>query len=193
MTALLDRRHTLTDRPCPPAGDVASALRALTEAELLRLRAVARLRARALPGGIGWSDLLHEAVLRALDGSRRWPPDVPLPAFLGGIMRSLCDEHWRRHRREGASPLPGRAAVLVADPSPGGDPERACASAEALAALDRLFAADPVALRILAGLAGGLSAEEIRRRYGMGEVEYDTARRRMRRLLLRSGLAWGGR
>jgi hypothetical protein len=73
----------------PPQRDVGAALAALSEEDLLRLRAIARLRARSLPGGMSWSDLLHEAVLRALTGARPWPPGVPLLAFLAGVMRSL--------------------------------------------------------------------------------------------------------
>jgi RNA polymerase sigma-70 factor (ECF subfamily) len=70
--------------------------------------------------------LLQEAVLRALTGTRPWPPAVPLLAFLAGVMRSLCDEQWRRHRRQEHLPiLHGGGAD---------DPERACAAAEALAA-----------------------------------------------------------
>jgi DNA-directed RNA polymerase specialized sigma24 family protein len=84
----------------PPERDVGAALAAMSEEDLLRLRAIARLRARSLPGGMSWSDLLHEAVLRALTGARPWPPGVPLLAFLAGVMRSLCDEQWRRHRRQ---------------------------------------------------------------------------------------------
>src|SRR5215469_12166954 len=72
----------------PPQRDVGAALAALSEEDLLRLRAIARLRARS-----SWSDLLHEAVLRALTGARPWPPGVPLLAFLAGVMRSLCDEN----------------------------------------------------------------------------------------------------
>ena len=54
-------------RPAEPSRqDVGAALVALSEEDLLRLRAIARLRARSLPpGGMTWSDLLHEAVLRA--------------------------------------------------------------------------------------------------------------------------------
>ena len=52
----------------PPQRDVGAALAALSEEDLLRLRAVAKLRARSLPDGMSWSDLLHEAVLRALTG-----------------------------------------------------------------------------------------------------------------------------
>jgi len=54
----------------PPRWDVGAALAALSEEDLLRLRAIARLRARSLPEGMSWSDLLHEAVLRALTGAR---------------------------------------------------------------------------------------------------------------------------
>jgi RNA polymerase sigma-70 factor (ECF subfamily) len=89
-----------------PRRDVGAALAALSEEDLLRLRAIARLRARFLPEGMSWSDLLHEAVLRALTGARPWPPGVPLLAFLAGVLRSICDEQWRRHRRQDHLPTP---------------------------------------------------------------------------------------
>lgn len=173
----------------PPPRDVAAALEALSDEDMLRLRALARLRARGLPGGVAWSDLLHEAVLRALEGTRRWPPDVPLLAFLAGIMRSLCDEQWRRRRRESLVP-PREASATLADVTGDADPERVYAAAEALAAVDRLFACDVVALKVIAGLTNGLGAEEIQRLYDIPVTEYSTARRRMRRALLRHGLAW---
>ena len=160
-----------------------AALAALSEEDLLRLRAIARLRARSLPDGMSWSDLLHEAVLRALTGARPWPPGVPLLAFLAGVMRSLCDEQWRRHRRQDHLPA-------LHDSGGSDDPERACAAAEALAAIQRLFASDAAALKVIAGLISGMAAEDIRRHYGLTAVEYDTTRRRIRRNMLRHGLAW---
>ncbi len=170
--------------PTPPTPrDVGAALAALSEDDLLRLRALARLRARALPGGLSWSDLLHEAVLRALAGSRPWPPGVPLLAFLAGVMRSLCDEHWRHHRRQAALPALDESGRCY-------DPERACAAAEALATIHRLFASDAGAMTVITGLIGGMTAEEIRGHYGLTAIEYDTARKRIRRALLRHGLAW---
>lgn len=175
----------------PPPGDVGEALNALSDDDLLRLRALARLRARGLPGGVAWSDLLHEAMLRALEGTRRWPPGVPLLAFLAGIMRSLCDEQWRRRRREGLLlQADGTAAATMADAGSNADPERVYAASEALAAVDRLFASDVEALKVIAGLTNGLAAEDIQRHYGLTSTEYDTTRRRMRRALLRHGLAW---
>ena len=122
------------------------------------------------------------------DGARRWRTGLPLVAFLSGVMRSLRDEHWRRHRRESL-----RAAAVSADHREDSDPERVFASVQSLAELNRLLARDGAALRVLTGLAAGLDAEEIRRTYELGPVEYDTTRRRIRRLLLRHGLVWSGR
>lgn len=170
-------------RPAPAQQDIRAALATLPEDDLLRLRAIARLRARALPGSNSWSDLLHEAVLRALSGARPWPPGVPLLAFLAGVMRSLCDEQWRRHRRE-------TVLLSLEAAGPADDPERAYAASQALAAIHRLFASDEAALKVITGLIGGMEAEAIRHHYGLTAVEYDTTRRRMRRAMLRHGLAW---
>ena len=169
------------------AGDVGRALKALSDADLVRLKSLARLWSRGLPGGIGWADVLNEAILRSLDGSRRWPPDVPLLAFLSGVMRSIRDEHWRRVRRDHALLV----AAPDADRSPiaPDNPERVLAAAQALGAINGLFADDPAALKILTGLAEGMTASDIRLHYDMSEREYDSTRKRMRRALLRQGLA----
>jgi DNA-directed RNA polymerase specialized sigma24 family protein len=176
--------------------DIAGAIRALSDTDLVRLKALAQLWVRGLPGGLTWADLMNEAIARALDGSRRWPPGVGLLAFLSGVMRSICDDHWRRVRRDHELFVPGEnladpcACGEEADLPPG--PERLLAAAQALSAVNRLFAHDPPALKIIAGLADGLTAKEICGLYGMEERDYDTVRKRMRRALLRSGLEWGG-
>jgi len=146
---------------------VGAALAALSEEDLLRLRAIAKLRARSLPDGMSWSDLLHEAVLRALTGTRPWPPGVSLLAFLAGVMRSLCDEQWRRHRRE------DRLHILHGS---GGadDPERACAAAEALAGILRLFASDKPALKVITGLISGSGRHPSSLRSDRRGIRYDT-------------------
>jgi hypothetical protein len=43
-------------------------------------------------------------------------------------------------------------------------------------------------LQIIAGIGEGLSAEQIRAAIGISQTEYDSARKRMRRVLLREGL-----
>lgn len=113
--------------------------------------------------------------------------------FVAGIMRSLKNEHWRR--------TPGRAArretlpidelesardIELRDPAP--TPERSLSARQELAAIRKLFAGDPLCLRIIAGLGEGLSPEEIRSRHQISRTDYDSARKRMRRTLLKEGL-----
>ena len=166
--------------------DATRAIQALSDTDLVRLKALAQLWGRGLPGGIGWADVLNEAILRVLNGSRRWPADVPLLAFLSGVMRSICDDHWRRRRREPRAEADVAFGLSAEDTAP--DPERTLAAAQALVEVHRLFARDPCALKIISGLADGLTASEICRHYGITERDYDTARKRMRRALLRGGL-----
>jgi RNA polymerase sigma-70 factor (ECF subfamily) len=171
------------------AADAASAIEALSETDLVRLQALARLWSRGLPGGFGWADVLNEAVVRVLDGSRVWPLGVPILAFLSGVMRSICDDYWRRVRHEQRLLVsrddqnqPGLSAEPVDELA---DPERVAVAVATLAEIFRLFATDPIALRIIDGMAGGLTATEICSAYDISALDYDTARRRMRRALMR--------
>jgi DNA-directed RNA polymerase specialized sigma24 family protein len=170
--------------------DVSHAIHSLSGPDLLRVKALARLWSRGLPGRINWSDVLHEAIARALSGTRKWPAGVPILAYLSGIMRSICEDRWRREQLE-LNVFGSDCGLTPEDETDGTiDPERALAAAQALAAITQLFAADPLALKIIAGLADGRSAAEICEHYGLSEREYDTTRRRMRRALLRHRIEW---
>jgi DNA-directed RNA polymerase specialized sigma24 family protein len=181
----------LDDSQVISPADMALALKLVDETDLLRLKTIARLHSRGLPPDLSWEDLIQEAFARVLTGSRRQPEGVATIAFLGGVMRSLKAEHWRRVSR---SPDYGRAdhAVEPWDPAP--DPEHLLNAVQELAAIDRLFADDSLALQIIAGLSEGLSAEQIRRASDISKTDYDSARKRMRRILLREGLtSWARR
>jgi DNA-directed RNA polymerase specialized sigma24 family protein len=172
----------------------ALALKLVTEADLLRLKVIARLHARGLPPHISWSDLLQEAFARMLDGSRRRPDDVPLVAFLAGVMRSIKTEHWRRARREAMQWPKLLAEMESSDPQgeeacdEAPDPERSLIAMQELAIIYQLFADDARALRVILGLAEGRSPEEICASYDMSKTDYDSTRKRIRRVLLREGL-----
>jgi DNA-directed RNA polymerase specialized sigma24 family protein len=164
-----------------------------SEIELLRLKTVARVYARGLPPDVAWDDLLQEALTRIISGARRQPEGVPIVAFVAGIMRSLKAEHWRRVKRSGGDEMLrldriGNASreVDLHDPGPG--PERSLSAQQELAAIERLFADDHVVLKIIAALGQGLSAEQISIAMGISKIDYESARRRMRRTLLREGL-----
>jgi DNA-directed RNA polymerase specialized sigma24 family protein len=185
--------------PMQPPAVRALAMKLVSNCDLLRLKVIARLHGRSLPPDVCWADLLQEAFARVLDGSRTIPSGVPTVAFLAGVMRSIKAEHWRRRRRATQQqPVLASEYQLVqaetaeaCDPQP--DPERWLIAAQELQAIGTLFAHDPVALQIIAGLGDGLSAEEIRRALGLGKTDYDSARRRMRRALIRAGLTLGVR
>jgi DNA-directed RNA polymerase specialized sigma24 family protein len=183
--------------PVQPPAVRALAMKLVTDCDLLRLKVIARLHGRSLPPDVSWADLLQEAFARVLDGSRAIPPGVPTVAFLAGVMRSIKAEHWRRRRRAtDQQPVLATEYQVVAaetaeacDPQP--DPERWLIASQQLEAVGLLFAQDPVALQIIAGLGDGLTAEEIRRTLGMSKTDYDSARKRMRRALIRAGLTTG--
>ncbi|MEJ1961177.1 MAG: sigma-70 family RNA polymerase sigma factor [Gammaproteobacteria bacterium] len=186
----MPQRHLkLSDHRVISPTDSALALKLVTEMDLLRLKAISRLHARGLPPDVGWEDMLQEALTRVLTGARQQPEGVPIVAFLAGIMRSLRTDHLRRARR-GAGKDEGlrldqkddeSAPVEIRDPTP--DPERAVSAVQELVEIKRLFADDPIALKIIAGLAEGLEAEQIRAAKRLSKIDYDSARRRMRRCL----------
>lgn len=188
MRPLVDTR---TLRPT----ESALALKLVSEMSLLRLKTIARLHARGLPPDLGWEDLLQEALTRVLTGARRIPEGVAPVAFIAGIMRSLRSEHWKRcgaaRRRRNAPGGSGRYSARTEGPDVAPDPERSLIAAEELQAIERLFADDPVALRIIDALGEGLAAEQIRTRLSLTKTEYDSARKRIRRCLLREGLTCG--
>jgi RNA polymerase sigma-70 factor (ECF subfamily) len=187
----------LADQRILTPAQVALALNIISRMDFLRLKAIARLHARGLPPDVGWEDLLQEAFTRAMVGSRRKPQGVAMVAFLAGVMRSLRAEHWRRARGEASpketlridhQPDLSRAAELR---DPGSDLERALLAREQIEAIEQLFTGDAVALGIVAGLAEGRSAAQIRSALRISKTDYDSARKRMRRALLREGLTCG--
>jgi RNA polymerase sigma-70 factor (ECF subfamily) len=186
----------------PSPAQRALALKLVTEMDLLRLKTIARCYARGLPPHVGWEDLLQEAFARVLSGSRRQPEGVTTLVFLVGVIRSLRAAHLRRARSSGTlaraesaerNPADVDEAAVAADgpPDPAPDPEQAVSSLQQIAAIELLFSDDALVLRIIEGLAEGLTAEQIRTSHGISPVEYDSARKRMRRILLREGLTCG--
>ena len=129
-----------------------------------------------------------------LDGSRRQPEDVPMVAFLAGVMRSIKEQYWRQARR-GARQLPKLLAELgpidfredeLPDPAP--SPERRVIAIQEMDAINKLFEDDLQARQIIAGLYEGWTPEETCATYAMSKTDYDSTRKRMRRALVRAGL-----
>ena len=171
---------------------MADGLRGLTDADLRRLEGIARVRALGLHE-VEWQDLLHEAVVRTLDGARQWPMDVGLVVFLRETMRSIASEHWRRRRidpivpdsRLRDPPDDVEATVLDSVADPTADPERDAAAAETLARIEEAFEGDLDALHVLWGMALGKSPSEIQDEGQLDARRYASTQRRIRRTLAR--------
>lgn len=194
MVAEMPQIPKLIDKRVLLPAQTALALGVVTRMELLRLKTIARIYTRGLPPDVTWDDLLQEALTRIIVGARRQPEEVPLVAFVAGVMRSLRAEHWRRVLKGSPSHDAvridrigdGSRSVDLRDPSPG--PERSLSAQQEIRAIECLFADDPLVLKIIAGLGQGLPAEQIRAALKISKTDYDSARRRMRRTLLREGL-----
>jgi len=180
----MPRTLPLADNRILLPAQTALALKLVSEIDLLRLKTLARLHARGLPADVNWEDLLQEAITRMLVGSRKLPDGLSVIAFLAQVMRSLKAEHWRRVLSGGV--VGTERAIELRDPAPG--PERSLMARQELNAIERLFTDDRVARQIIAGLGEGLSPEEICARHDLTKTDYQSARRRMRRTLLREGL-----
>jgi DNA-directed RNA polymerase specialized sigma24 family protein len=190
----LPRAHTQCMPPLPTLVDTrevrpaqtALALKLVSDIDLLRLKALARLYARGLPADVTWEDLVQEALTRVLVGARVVPEGVPMVAFLAGVMRSLRSEQRRRARVRESDVR----EIELRDAEPG--PERALSARQELGAIRQIFAGDATVLEIIAGLAEGLTAAQICKTRGISNTDYESARKRMRRTLLKLGLTWQG-
>src|SRR4051794_9346397 len=95
-----------------PVEEIAEAISRLSAAD--RVRLVKAARHFACHWTMSGDDLLQEAVFRALDGSRHCPCDLPIAAFLAGIMRSLSSTALRSMKRQPklyVVPMVGEAAA----------------------------------------------------------------------------------
>jgi len=175
--------------------DIAMAIESLTPEELLRIRAFAIWRMRGLgrrSHGKDHEDLMQEAVTRTIGGERRWnATGVSFAAHLLGAMRSISN-HWAGEGGDDPA-LFAELDELAADgrrrnpvdriaaDDPG--PEAQLAIKQDLEAVERLFAADAAALRVIACLRRGLSGPAVQEAIGCSKTEYETIMKRIRRRL----------
>ena len=184
-------RIMLEQRDVATKDEIAAALRCLSDADLRRLERIARIRVIGLHA-VDWQDLVNEAIVRLLDGSRRWPRDVPLVVFLRETMRSIASEYWRRLK----------APVVVSESEANTDrvtgagivdntadwttqPERRASADEVLEQIEREFADDADALQVIDGMVKGNSPRATQEVACMNATRYASTQRRIRRRLAR--------
>lgn len=173
---------------------VERAICALTDSDIVRLCK----KARFFVGGISDDDvmaLFNEAVARTLEGTRKWPPDLPFGVYIFGAMKSIA--HGQRISAQAINEisecdlapadnegLEGHFATLQgAD----GVDEALIKKAE-LAALEshldelrRHFAGNDNVELVLAALEDGITRRVLVEEFGMSITEYESARKKLRR------------
>ena len=182
---------TLVCREVATTEESVAALRQLSDDDLRRLEQLARLRVVGLHA-VDWQDLLHEAIVRLLDGSRQWPQDVSLVVFLRETMRSIASDYWRRLEKPvvmsesdlAVNRQAGGSALDNAE-DPATSPECRVSAVETLARIEEVFRNDDDALMVMTGMAIGKSPKEIQEEAGMNETRYASTQRRIRRVLAR--------
>lgn len=159
-------------------GEVRRIIGRLRGPDLVRLS----LLARAWAAGLRYhdaDDLLYEALDRILSGRRLWPSEVPLPAFLSQVMRSIASQWRQENRRE---PLREDETDQVFEDE-AQDPSARYEMDDLISRMRRTLAPDPIALGIFEHILADSDRNEAQRALGIDATQYETARRRMAHLL----------
>jgi RNA polymerase sigma factor (sigma-70 family) len=165
--------------------EVKEAIDGLLDAAWLRLRKVAHALARHR--GLEAEDLLQEAFVRAMEGSRQCPRDVEVVRFLAEAMRSIASDALKARRRspEGHASGSDDQDMLESVPDHGPTAEERLESAQETAlqrrAVLELFADDATAQLMVEGMMLGMGGEELRELVDLTPTEFASKRRFMRR------------
>jgi DNA-directed RNA polymerase specialized sigma24 family protein len=178
-------------------GDIRDEIEALTSADLLRLESYAAWRLRGLgrhAAGRTADDLVHEAILSALSGTRKWNRKrVDFVGFLTGAMRSISSNWAARARIADVVASSDSVAVAlhrVPTPEPGAD--HVMEAAERERGILARFESDRTASIVLRELLEGETVRDICVRYRIDQNQYQATLKRIRRRLAADSSVGGG-
>lgn len=152
------------------------------KSDLDKLMAIARgfARNRLRGAAVDPEDLLQDAIVKTLDGRRRWSCRVSIIKHLDRVMESDSSHVAEQRAAHGSDQLSDANIEPTAqEPSH----EARFQAREALDAVTALFANDDDAFRLIRLKANGFSASEIRSRFGIDKKQYETVTKRIRRRL----------
>ena len=148
-------------------------IQAVSEADKIALMKIARLYARRTP--FDPDDLLQEAICRVLSGKRVWARGAPFLSFFVSVIRSIAWE-WKSE--------PHEEVIDAPDPRCGKSPMMASID---MAKIVAMFADDLVAQKIVIGMMEGARGEELQCSSGLGKLEYESKRKKIRRRIEKLG------
>lgn len=172
------------DAPKRNIAEVRQAIENLSNIDKLRLLRVAARY--SLGSGLEPGDLVQDALVAALAGTRKCPSDVSVMVFLYGAIKSIANAKL-------ASPWHGRRDSLnedqdsqpKIDPASGREVVREVAAEQGLKVLFEAFEGNEVAQMVLLAVADGCNPAEIQQACSLTPVEYDSTRKAIRRMINR--------
>lgn len=180
------------DSDCLSPTEAEAAINAISDGDWKRLSNHSRLLSLGIPEMVD-DDLLHEAVVRLLDGKRHWKRGVVAFTSVYNIMHSIASDT-RKKVKEG--PIARFAVVTEGD---GGDedeeevpqqqatavavgtPEVIVGIKKILAILEKLVAGNPEEEDVLQCWACGLYGQEAAKERQISMNVYEAARKRLER------------
>ena len=138
----------------------------------------AQVISRVLGDSMSGEDLLHEAVQRTLSGSRNFPEDVNLEAYLVMVMKGMASDEIERRvraseRRDNAQ------SALHQSPVP------ECVLIDLAALVDQFENDDEEAALVIEEWRQGKKGPEIKADLGIDETIFNSTVRRIRRKSMR--------
>ncbi|WP_133493436.1 hypothetical protein [Alcanivorax sp. 24] len=172
--------------------EVNAKLSCLLKADLLRLRRIAELQAHKLRD-CDPDDLLAEGLDRVISGVRRWPRGVETATFMRMVFGSIVSS-----KAKHAVLVSQHEVTVEVDPSgnpdagdftteagTNSDPADEVYAHEMLEKVASKLANDPHAQALALALGEGLTASETQSQFHMSQNQYDSARKRLRRVVSR--------
>ena len=137
---------------------------------------------RLLKTIISPEDLFHEAVLRTLNGKRRWRKTVSIIRHLERVMESISSHEVKKLTMQNTiSSIDMNCNTFsIVDNNEYSDTVN-----EEIDKILMLFKDDKIAVNIISFKADGFSASEIRSKLGIEKLEYESCLKRIRRRIIK--------
>jgi DNA-directed RNA polymerase specialized sigma24 family protein len=165
---------------CRSHAEVQLEIARLSQADLLRLRQIARGLVRAKPIQVEPDELLNEALAKALEGERKIPRDVPVVVALANAMKSIVSNELKSHNVKKVDRGDLDALAEVAQPGP--SLEDNVIAQDLRAKLIGLFEDDDTAALLIEGhYLEGMTAAELKTLAGLSDTAYESKMKAIRR------------
>jgi hypothetical protein len=173
-------------RPVLSVTEITDGIRNLSDADKYRFKRASQYWGSA--GARPPADLRHEAVRRAIDGSRKCPRRLPIVVFLIGVMRSIACADRRALQRARRATIPSDAPdcqTILDGIDPRISPEEQMLRNEEMiemkARVFALFEGDAVARDLVEGRFIGMEGKELQELVGLSDKDFATKSRFVRR------------